>query len=121
MLETEGRKLKAALVGLWVTLHAVVTDTEAIEAVALVVIDARHTFGLAVFILEAERRVICTACVVFDITGDTGVIDTLAVVTLALSVVITGHTLIAIVTGNADPKVTLAASVTTDLAGFADA
>ena len=121
MLEAEGCKFKAALVGLWVTLHAVVTDTEAVKAVALVVIDTPHTLGHAVFVLEADRHVTSTACVVFDITGDTGVIDALAVVTFALRVVITGHTFIAIIAGNADPKGTLAASVTADLAGLASA
>ena len=121
MFETEGRKLEAALVGLWVTLHAVVIDTEAIKAVALVVTNTPHTLGFAVFVLDAERRITSTPCVVFGITGDTGVIDTLAVITFALRVVITGDTFIAIVTGNADPKGTLAASVTTDLAGLAGA
>ena len=121
MFETEGRKFKAALMGLWVALHAVVIDTEAIKAVALVVINTPHTLRCAVYILDAERRFIGTACVVFGITGDTGIIDTLAVITLALSVVSTGDTLIAILTGHTDPKGTLAASITTDLAGLAGA
>ena len=121
MFETEGRKLKAALVGLWVTLHAVVIDTEAIKAVALVIINTPHTLGFAVYVLDAERCFIGTARVVFGITGDTGIIDALAVFTLALSVVITGHTLIAILTGNTDPKGPLAAAVAADLAGLAGA
>ena len=121
MLETEGRKLEAALVGLWVTLHAVVIDTEAIKAVALVVTNTPHTLGFAVYILDAERCFIGTARVVFGITGDTGIIDTLAVFTLALGVVITGDTLIAIVSGHTDPQGALAAAVATDLAGLAGA
>ena len=120
MLEAEGCKLKAALVGLWVTLHAVVADTEAVKTVALVIIDTPHTLGFAVYILDAERCFIGTACVVSDITGDTGVIDALAVIALALGIVITGDTFIAVLTGNADPKGALAASVAADLAGLAD-
>ena len=107
--------------GLWVALHAVVIDTETVKAVALVVINTPHTLRCAVYILDAERRFIGTACVVFGITGDTGIIDTLAVFTLALSVVSTGDTLIAILTGNTDPQGALAAAVATDLAGLAGA
>ena len=107
--------------GLWVTLHAVVANTEAIKTVALVVIDTPYTLGHAVYVLDAERCFIGTACVVFDITGDTGVVDALAIVALALSVLITGHTLIAILTGNTDPKVAFTASIATDLAGLAGA
>ena len=120
MLEAEGRKLKAALVGLWVTLHAVVADTEAVKTVALVIIDTPHTLGFAVVIFNADGRIISASCVISDITGYTGVIDAFAVIALALGIVITGDTFIAILTGNADPKGAIAASVAADLAGLAD-
>ena len=121
MLETEGRKLEAALMGLRIAHAAFTADTEGVELPTLAIIHTGDTLGFAVYILDAERRFIGTACVVFDITGQTGVIDALAVFTLALRVVITGHTLIAILTGNTDPKVALATSVATDLAGLAGA
>ena len=79
LFNTEGRKLKAPIVGAGITVCALVSYAVVVKAIiALRVIDTGDTAHCAVVRLKAECRRCHTAAIVCDVAVYAGLTDTLA-------------------------------------------
>ncbi len=103
LLDTEGRAGKAAVIGFRIAHPTGAADTEGVETIALVIIQAGHTLDAPIGGIGAEGGRGIAAGVIGQITEDTGIAHALAGPGVAtLGILGTGDALIAVTTLYAD-------------------
>ncbi len=102
LLHTERRAGETAVIGVRIALSAGTADTEAVKAVALVIVETGYALDAAVIGLGTEWGVPFATGVVSQVAGDARVVHALTGVAITLRVFCTGHTFVSVVTFDTD-------------------
>ena len=119
--DTKWCKLKAPIIRLGITHGASAIDADPVKAIALIIVEAGYAADAAVLGLYTKWGIALATGIVGHVTDEALIAHALAQSLVAtLFIVDTGHTFIALISGNTDTKGILTAIIATDFAGFTD-